>query len=82
MIQFELSLHHFAAIHRLDRLVSGLLIIARNAEKADFFRQQVLVKVGLIVLGYTIIPKMLLALVDQNDILSTYLDCFRLRVEW
>lgn len=29
------------AIHRLDRLVSGLLIIARNAAKADLFRQQV-----------------------------------------
>ncbi|XP_030937434.1 RNA pseudouridine synthase 7 isoform X2 [Quercus lobata] len=29
------------AIHRLDRLVSGLLILARNASKADFFRQQI-----------------------------------------
>lgn len=28
-------------IHRLDRLVSGLLIIARTAAKADFFRQQI-----------------------------------------
>jgi 23S rRNA-/tRNA-specific pseudouridylate synthase len=34
-------LHHFTAIHRLDRLVSGLLIIARTAAKADFFRQQI-----------------------------------------
>lgn len=30
-----------SAIHRLDRLVSGLLILARSASKADFFRQQV-----------------------------------------
>lgn len=29
------------AVHRLDRLVSGLLILARNASKADSFRQQV-----------------------------------------
>jgi len=30
-----------SAVHRLDRLVSGLLILARNAAKADIFRQQV-----------------------------------------
>ena len=29
------------AVHRLDRLVSGLLILARNASQADIFRQQV-----------------------------------------
>ncbi|KAM7265372.1 hypothetical protein ACFE04_003055 [Oxalis oulophora] len=29
------------SVHRLDRLVSGLLIIARNAKKADEFRQQI-----------------------------------------
>ncbi|KAJ0052890.1 hypothetical protein Pint_01234 [Pistacia integerrima] len=29
------------AVHRLDRLVSGLLILARNASKADLFRQQI-----------------------------------------
>ncbi|KAI4336356.1 hypothetical protein L6164_014892 [Bauhinia variegata] len=28
-------------LHRLDRLVSGLLILARNAPKADIFRQQI-----------------------------------------
>ncbi|KAK9668938.1 hypothetical protein RND81_13G097100 [Saponaria officinalis] len=28
-------------IHRLDRLVSGLLILARSASKADTFRQQI-----------------------------------------
>ncbi|RYQ94142.1 hypothetical protein Ahy_B08g089025 isoform B [Arachis hypogaea] len=28
-------------VHRLDRLVSGLLILARNASKADIFRQQI-----------------------------------------
>ncbi|KAK6154208.1 hypothetical protein DH2020_013847 [Rehmannia glutinosa] len=28
-------------IHRLDRLVSGLLIVARSASKADIFRQQI-----------------------------------------
>ncbi|XP_044494285.1 RNA pseudouridine synthase 7 isoform X2 [Mangifera indica] len=28
-------------LHRLDRLVSGLLILARNASKADLFRQQI-----------------------------------------
>ncbi|KAJ4850137.1 hypothetical protein Tsubulata_000612 [Turnera subulata] len=29
------------AVHRLDRLVSGLLILARNASKADLFRQEI-----------------------------------------
>lgn len=29
-------------MHRLDRLVSGLLIFAKSADKADFLRQQVL----------------------------------------
>ncbi|KAK1363296.1 Pseudouridine synthase [Heracleum sosnowskyi] len=36
--------HDFAPlfpIHRLDRLVSGLLILARSASKADFFRKQI-----------------------------------------
>ncbi|XP_073225365.1 RNA pseudouridine synthase 7 isoform X2 [Cicer arietinum] len=28
-------------VHRLDRLVSGLLILARNGTKADIFRQQI-----------------------------------------
>ncbi|KAH9602658.1 hypothetical protein KSS87_014124 [Heliosperma pusillum] len=30
-----------SAIHRLDRLVSGLLILARSASKANTFRQQI-----------------------------------------
>ncbi|KAL8159317.1 hypothetical protein V2J09_000854 [Rumex salicifolius] len=38
------------AIHRLDRLVSGLLILARNATKADSFRQQI--EAGLIIKQY------------------------------
>ncbi|GAB4860381.1 hypothetical protein Ancab_035539 [Ancistrocladus abbreviatus] len=36
--------HDFAPvfpIHRLDRLVSGLLILARSASQADIFRQQI-----------------------------------------
>lgn len=33
-----------SAVHRLDRLVSGLLILARNASKADVFRQEVSLK--------------------------------------
>lgn len=42
IVQFCVSLDaSVLAIHRLDRLVSGLLILARNASKADFFRQQV-----------------------------------------
>ena len=36
-----LPLTLMSAIHRLDRLVSGLLILARSASKADSFRQQV-----------------------------------------
>jgi tRNA pseudouridine synthase 9 len=28
-------------VHRLDRLVSGLLIFAKNADKAESFRQQI-----------------------------------------
>ncbi|AQK71230.1 RNA pseudouridine synthase 7 [Zea mays] len=31
----------FAAVHRLDRLVSGLLIFAKNADRAECFRQQI-----------------------------------------
>ncbi|KAK2662304.1 hypothetical protein Ddye_000878 [Dipteronia dyeriana] len=39
---FCLFLNTFVlAVHRLDRLVSGLLILARNASKADLFRQQI-----------------------------------------
>lgn len=34
-------LNYTKAIHRLDRLVSGLLILARSASQADVFRQQV-----------------------------------------
>lgn len=41
----EMKLLHYRnlgkAIHRLDRLVSGLLILARNSRTADFFRQEV-----------------------------------------
>ncbi|RVX17964.1 RNA pseudouridine synthase 7 [Vitis vinifera] len=36
-----LPLTLMSAIHRLDRLVSGLLILARSASKADSFRQQI-----------------------------------------
>jgi len=39
-----------SAVHRLDRLVSGLLILARNAAKADIFRQQVTVGSDVVLL--------------------------------
>ncbi|KVH98130.1 Pseudouridine synthase, catalytic domain-containing protein, partial [Cynara cardunculus var. scolymus] len=35
------NFHFFSAVHRLDRLVSGLLILARSASQADLFRQQI-----------------------------------------
>ncbi|XP_022932600.1 RNA pseudouridine synthase 7-like isoform X1 [Cucurbita moschata] len=41
ILQAEHGLAPLFPIHRLDRLVSGLLIIARNASKADLFRQQI-----------------------------------------
>ncbi|XP_050257535.1 RNA pseudouridine synthase 7 isoform X2 [Quercus robur] len=41
ILQAEYGLAPLFPIHRLDRLVSGLLILARNASKADFFRQQI-----------------------------------------
>ncbi|WVZ19564.1 hypothetical protein V8G54_006886 [Vigna mungo] len=41
ILQAEHGLAPLFPIHRLDRLVSGLLILARNAAKADIFRQQV-----------------------------------------
>lgn len=41
ILQAELDLAPLFPIHRLDRLVSGLLILARNASKADLFRQQI-----------------------------------------
>ncbi|CAA0816489.1 RNA pseudouridine synthase 7 [Striga hermonthica] len=40
ILQAEQDLAPLFPIHRLDRLVSGLLIIARSASKADIFRQQ------------------------------------------
>ncbi|KAE9446033.1 hypothetical protein C3L33_21994, partial [Rhododendron williamsianum] len=41
ILEAEHGLAPLFPIHRLDRLVSGLLILARSASKADFFRQQV-----------------------------------------
>ncbi|KAJ7957206.1 Pseudouridine synthase [Quillaja saponaria] len=41
ILQAEHALAPLFPVHRLDRLVSGLLILARNAPKADIFRQQI-----------------------------------------
>lgn len=41
ILQAEHDLAPLFPIHRLDRLVSGLLILARNASRADLFRQQI-----------------------------------------
>lgn len=41
ILEAEHGLAPLFPIHRLDRLVSGLLILARNASKADSFRQQI-----------------------------------------
>lgn len=41
ILQAEDGLAPLFPIHRLDRLVSGLLILARSAAKADLFRQQI-----------------------------------------
>ncbi|KAF7834067.1 RNA pseudouridine synthase 7 [Senna tora] len=41
ILQAEHGLAPLFPVHRLDRLVSGLLILARNAPKADIFRQQI-----------------------------------------
>lgn len=41
ILQAEHGLAPLFPVHRLDRLVSGLLIFARNASKADLFRQQI-----------------------------------------
>ncbi|KAK0589589.1 hypothetical protein LWI29_016064 [Acer saccharum] len=41
ILQAEHGLAPLFPVHRLDRLVSGLLILARNASKADLFRQQI-----------------------------------------
>ncbi|XP_054822205.1 RNA pseudouridine synthase 7 isoform X2 [Prosopis cineraria] len=41
ILQAEHGLAPLFPVHRLDRLVSGLLILARNAPKADLFRQQI-----------------------------------------
>ncbi|XP_047160683.1 RNA pseudouridine synthase 7 isoform X5 [Vigna umbellata] len=41
ILEAEHGLAPLFPIHRLDRLVSGLLILARNAAKADIFRQQI-----------------------------------------
>ncbi|KAL7114497.1 hypothetical protein ACP275_04G124800 [Erythranthe tilingii] len=41
ILEAEHDLAPIFPIHRLDRLVSGLLILARSASKADIFRQQI-----------------------------------------
>ncbi|KDP22575.1 hypothetical protein JCGZ_26406 [Jatropha curcas] len=41
ILQAEHSLAPLFPVHRLDRLVSGLLILARNSVKADLFRQEI-----------------------------------------
>ncbi|XAR50363.1 tRNA pseudouridine(32) synthase [Bertholletia excelsa] len=41
ILQAEHGLASLFPVHRLDRLVSGLLILARSASKADDFRQQI-----------------------------------------
>ncbi|CAI9089675.1 OLC1v1024294C1 [Oldenlandia corymbosa var. corymbosa] len=41
ILEAEHGLAPLFPIHRLDRLVSGLLILARTALKADIFRQQI-----------------------------------------
>ncbi|XP_076904471.1 RNA pseudouridine synthase 7-like [Bidens hawaiensis] len=41
ILQAEHDLAPLFPVHRLDRLVSGLLILARSASQADIFRQQI-----------------------------------------
>ncbi|KAK8361974.1 hypothetical protein V6Z12_A03G072600 [Gossypium hirsutum] len=41
ILQAEYGLAPLYPIHRLDRLVSGLLIVAKNPAKADIFRQHI-----------------------------------------
>ncbi|CAH9109102.1 unnamed protein product [Cuscuta europaea] len=41
ILEAEHSLTPLFPIHRLDRLVSGLLILARSSSRADTFRQQI-----------------------------------------
>ncbi|XP_006647267.2 RNA pseudouridine synthase 7 [Oryza brachyantha] len=41
ILQAEHGLASLFPVHRLDRLVSGLLIFAKNADKAESFRQQI-----------------------------------------
>ncbi|XP_065872853.1 RNA pseudouridine synthase 7 [Euphorbia lathyris] len=41
ILEAEHDLAPLFPIHRLDRLVSGLLIFARNASKANFFREEI-----------------------------------------
>ncbi|KAK4750685.1 hypothetical protein SAY87_004167 [Trapa incisa] len=41
ILQAEHGLTPLFPVHRLDRLVSGLLILARSPSKAEYFRQQI-----------------------------------------
>ncbi|KAK4362746.1 hypothetical protein RND71_017987 [Anisodus tanguticus] len=41
ILQAEYGFAPLFPVHRLDRLVSGLLILARSASRADLFRQQI-----------------------------------------
>lgn len=47
ILQAEHDMAPLFPVHRLDRLVSGLLILARSASKADLFRQQQVVSVNI-----------------------------------
>ncbi|KAF9605220.1 hypothetical protein IFM89_014333 [Coptis chinensis] len=47
ILQAEHDLAPLFPVHRLDRLVSGLLIFARSAAKADLFRQQQVVNANV-----------------------------------
>ncbi|XP_021286724.1 RNA pseudouridine synthase 7-like [Herrania umbratica] len=41
ILQAEHGLASLYPIHRLDRLVSGMLVVAKNPAKADIFRQHI-----------------------------------------
>ncbi|XP_020232921.1 RNA pseudouridine synthase 7 isoform X2 [Cajanus cajan] len=70
ILQAEHGLAPLFPVHRLDRLVSGLLILARNAAKADIFRQQI--EAGLVHKQY--IAKVVGAFPEDELIIDANID--------
>ncbi|TYI90527.1 hypothetical protein E1A91_D03G128800v1 [Gossypium mustelinum] len=70
ILQAEYGLAPLYPIHRLDRLVSGLLIMAKNPAKADSFRQHI--EAGLVQKQY--VAKVVGVFLDAEQVVDANID--------